>query len=202
MATFNLDIANLFERAFGAPRGQPFDSSAAQQPVFEGGNSFPDTPPNIYSEGTEFVQVRGSLASTLPNGRQVFMPMRLGGLVLPNEPSVSITSRKNIVETALAGSTRRGTVKELIAVEDWQVVIRGVALNYQSTKYYPEDQVKALRDLYERNEALEVMCALTNLMGIYRLVIRDFQLPEMIGVQHAQAYQFTCTSDEDFILEL
>jgi hypothetical protein len=46
------------------------------------------------------------------------------------------------------------------------------------------------------------MCALTNLLGIYRLVITSFELPEMIGIQHAQAYQFTCISDEDFLLEL
>lgn len=202
MAQINFDINTLFKQAFGFGRGKPFDSSQAQEPQIRHEIDFDDLPTSNDDEGTEFVQVRNSLNATLADGRVIFMPMRLGGLILPNEPSISISSRKNIVETALTGSTRRGTVKELISIEDWQVTIRGIAFNEKSKVVYPEDQVKSLRDLYEKNESLEVMCALTNLMGIYRLVITGFELPEMIGVQHAQAYQFTCVSDEDFLLEL
>lgn len=202
MGEISFDIETLLHRAFGIGRGKPFDpgqiqeQSIRQEPPFEG------LPTASDEEGTEFVQMRNSIKSNLPTGQPVFMPVRLGGLVLPNEPSLIINSRKNIVETALAGSTRRGTVKELISIEDWSVTIRGVAINYASKLVYPEDIVKDLRDLYEQNESLEIMCALTNLLGIYRLVIREFELPEMIGIQHAQAYQFICTSDEDFILEL
>jgi len=180
----------------------PFDSSKAETPQIRTEQPFEDVPASNDQEGAEFMQMRLSVNSSLPTGQSVFMPMRLGGLVLPNEPSIIVSSRKNIVETALAGSSRRGTVKELISVEDWSVTIRGVVINYDSVLVYPEDEVKALRDLYNLNEALDVESALTNLLGIYRLVIKEFLLPEMIGIQHAQAYQFICTSDEDFILEL
>jgi len=202
MAQINFDIGTLFNQAFGFGRGKPFDPSQIQEPEIRNELDFDDLPISSDEEGTEFVQVRNSLNATMADGRTIFMPMRLGGVILPNEPSISISSRKNIVETALAGSTRRGTVKELISIEDWQVTIRGIAINTKSKLVYPEDTVKGLRDLYEKNEALEVMCALTNLLGIYRLVITGFELPEMIGIQHAQAYQFTCVSDEDFLLEL
>lgn len=202
MAEFNLDIGTLINRAFGVGRGKPFDPGQVQQPTIRQEQKYEGLPASSDEEGTEFVQVRNALNATLPTGSPVFMPMKLGGVLLPNEPTIIINSRKNIVETALAGSTRRGTVKELISIEDWSVTIRGVAINYKSKLVYPEDQVKSLRDLYERNESLEVQCALTNLLGIYRLVIREFELPEMTGIQHAQAYQFLCTSDEDFILEL
>ena len=202
MAATQFDISSIFENVFGLGRGKPFDSNQIEQKDFTKAGSFPDAIQDGSTEGESFVTMRNTIASNLPTGRPVFMPMRLGNLVLPNEPSISITSRKTIVETVLVGSTRRGTVKELINIEDWSVTIRGIAINYNSKEFYPEDQVKALKDLYEINEALEVQCALTRLMGIYRLVIRDFQLPEMIGIQHAQAYQFTCTSDEDFILEI
>lgn len=201
MAEINFDIGTLFQRAFGFQRGQPFDGGRVQEPMIRTELDFEGIAQQDDAEGTEFVQVRNSLNASLSDGRPIFMPMRLGGLILPNEPSISVSSRKNIVETALAGSTRRGTVKELIAIEDWQVTIRGVAINTKSRTVYPEDQVKAIRDLYERNESLEVMCALTNLLGIYRLVITGLDLPDMIGIQHAQAYQFTCVSDEDFLLE-
>ena len=202
MAEFNLDINTLLGRAFGLGRGKPFDPSKAESPTIRQEKPYEGLPTSSDEEGTEFVQVRNSLNASLPTGQPVFMPMKLGGVLLPNEPTIIINSRKNIVETALAGSTRRGTVKELISIEDWSVTIRGVAINYKSKLVYPEDEVKALRDLYEKNESLEVQCALTNLLGIYRLVIREFELPEMTGIQHAQAYQFICTSDEDFILEL
>lgn len=202
MAFATFDIGTLFNQAFGFGRGRPYDPSKVNETGIRKEEDFDDLPTSSDGEGTEFVQVRNSMNATLPDGRPIFMPMRLGGLILPNEPSISISSRKNIVETALAGSTRRGTVKELISIEDWQVTIRGIALNFASKLVYPEDQVKSLRDLYEKNESLEVMCALTNLLGIYRLVITSFELPEMVGIQHAQAYQFTCVSDEDFLLEL
>ena len=202
MAEISFDIGTLLNKAFGIGRGKPFDPSQIQEPGIREERPFSDLPTVSDDEGTEFVQMRNSIKSNLPTGQPVFMPVRLGDLVLPNEPSLIINSRKNIVETALAGSTRRGTVKELISIEDWSVTIRGVAINYASKLVYPEDIVKGLQDLYERNESLEIMCALTNLLGIYRLVIREFDLPEMIGIQHAQAYQFICTSDEDFILEL
>lgn len=202
MAEFALDIGTLLKQAFGIGRGKPFDPGQAHSPEIRQEQKYDDLPAATDDEGTEFVQVRNSLNASLPTGSPVFMPMKIGDLLLPNEPTIIINSRKNIVETALAGSTRRGTVKELISIEDWNIVIRGVAINYKSKLVYPEDEVKALRDLYERNESLEVQCALTNLLGIYRLVIREFELPEMTGIQHAQAYQFICTSDEDFILEL
>jgi Domain of unknown function (DUF6046) len=195
------DIAGLYAQAFGISRGKPFDGSQiiAARPATVEGYEYDGT---VEAEGAEFVTVRDSLRTNLPTGRPVFMPVRIGGYVLPNEPSIEISSRKNIVETALVGTTRRGTVKELINIEDWLVRIRGVAINYDSPFIYPEDQVKALNDLYNRNESLEIMCALTRLIGVYRLVIREFTMPEMIGVQHAQAYEFVCVSDEDFLLEI
>lgn len=202
MAQISFDIETILNRAFGIGRGRPFDPGQVQEPGIRQETPYDEFQPVTDQGGSEFVQMRNSIRSNLPTGQSVFMPVRLGGVVLPNEPSLIIASRKNIVETALAGSTRRGTVKELISIEDWAVTIRGVAINYDSKVVYPEDLIKSLRDLYERNEALEIQCALTNLLGIYRLVIREFELPEMIGIQHAQAYQFTCTSDEDFILEL
>jgi len=33
-------------------------------------------------------------------------------------------------------------------------------------------------------------------------VIKQFSLPEMIGIQHAQAYELICVSDEDFELNI
>jgi hypothetical protein len=153
-------------------------------------------------EGTEFVELRSSVKASTPYGQQIFMPMRLGGVLLPNEPTLNIQMVKRIVKTSLTGSTRKGTVKELIGRDDDIIVIRGICLNYKSTKVYPEDEVKAIRELVERNESLAIECALTQLLGIERVVIERASFPEMVGVQHAQAFELQCVSDEEFDLEI
>ena len=201
MAT-QFNISSLFQQAFGVSRGMPYDENRIADQEFAEAPKFPDALSGDSLEGNEFVNVRSAISANLPTGQRIFMPIKIGDLVLPNEPSISLVSRKNIVSTPLSGSTRRGTVKELINIEDWAITIRGIAINFDSKNYYPEDQVKGLNDLYKQNEALAIQCALTSLLGIYRVVIREFNLPEMVGIQHAQAYQFVLESDEDFILEL
>lgn len=198
MADLNLSVEGLFEKAFGTGRG--FDGNQLrtdEQPKKEF-----DVPADESGEGTEFLSVRNELNAKLPDGRSIFMPVQLGGVLLPNEPTISFAVKKRVVQTDLVGSKRKGTVKELINSEDWQVTIRGVAINFDSKDFYPEDIVKSLNELSNREEALEIRCALTSLLGIYRLVIVNFRLLEMVGVQHAQAYEFRCVSDEDFILEI
>ncbi|MEO0625568.1 MAG: DUF6046 domain-containing protein, partial [Bacteroidota bacterium] len=186
MADFDVSINNLFERAFGFNRGRPFDAGQLNDESSDPA-SF-DTPSINDSEGTEFVTLRNELNARLPDGRLLFMPISIGGVLLPNEPTISLRKNKHIVKTKMVGSNAPGTVKELVSSGDWSIVIRGVAVNFDSVKFYPEDQVKQLRDLDAREQALEVRCALTSLLGIYRLVIEKFSLPEMVGISHAQAY--------------
>src|SRR5690349_19486008 len=98
MAEFNLDINSILNRAFGINRGRPFDPGQAQQPAIRQEQKYDDLPTSTDDEGTEFVQVRNSLNASLPTGQPLFMPMKLGDVLLPNEPTVIINSRKNIVE--------------------------------------------------------------------------------------------------------
>jgi Domain of unknown function (DUF6046) len=202
MATFTLSA--LYEKAFGVPRGNAFNADAIRR--YDGqedaSNSFGFPDASLGGEAeNEFVTVRKSILGNNYNGQQLFMPIKIGGLILPNEPTLTITGRKTIVETALVGSTRRGTVKELISVEDYQLTVRGICINVHQSQY-PEDQVKGIHDLFLQNVAHKIQCGLTSLLGIYRVVVKEISFPEMIGVQHAQAYQLTMVSDEDFILEL
>jgi hypothetical protein len=202
MAQFEFDIKNLYQSAFGLPRGDSFDSSKLSVPHVEEGISYESVRDLPLKEGDYFYQMRFAILGNSPLGRTLFMPMRIGGFMMPNEPSIEIVAKKTIVETALAGIGRRGSVKELISVDDYDITIRGIALNFQSKKIYPEDIVKGLHELFLRNEALKMECAITSLLGIDRLVIKQLKLPDMVGVQHAQAYELICVSDEDFDLEI
>ena len=201
MPTLNFDITTLFQQAFGIGRGKPYDKDQVQEQRIMQVDGY-TAPALDDEEGTEFVDMRNVVKASTPYGQQIFMPMRLGGILLPNEPSLNIQMVNRIVKTSLTGSTRKGTVKELIGRDDDMIVIRGIALNYQSTKVYPEDIVKSIRDLVERKESLPIESALTELLGVTRVVIERCTFPEMIGVQHAQAFELQCVSDEDFDLEV
>ena len=199
MAEFTLSIPQLFEQAFGINRGKPFEVPADAPPALA-----PEyDQPNVASgEGTEFVSVRNAINARLPDGRLVFMPVQIDGYTLPNEPTIAFVRRKKIVTTAMVGAKLEGDVKELISMGDWEISIRGIAINYESKAFYPEDLVREIWNLEGRTEALPILCALTSLLGIYSIVIKEIRLPEMIGIQHAQAYELICVSDRDFILEI
>lgn len=132
-------------------------------------------------------------------GIEFFMPVALNGYQLPLEPVISISGKKTIIETPLTGNTRRGTVKEIITTDDYEVKIRGIIIN-ETANDYPYTEVAKLRELFEKNEALTIVNALTNLFEIKNIVIKSLDLPEMVGVQNAQAYTLSCVSDEDFLL--
>lgn len=124
-------------------------------------------------------------------------------LWLPH-PIVSVTSRKTIIETPL--TERRGTVKEVINIMDYDITIRGFVIN-EAANEYPEAGVKALRELYEHNGALYMQNAVTDIFllgtdkkGSDKVVIKDISFPEHAGVKHVQAYQMMLVSDQPFNL--
>jgi len=132
-------------------------------------------------------------------GVEYFMPVKLNNWQLPNEPVISISGKKTIVETPLAGNSRRGTVKELINTEDYEIKIKGVIIN-EKDDAYPLDEVAKLVKLFELNKSILIVNMLTDRLEITQVVIRSLDLPEMVGVQNAQSYVLSCVSDEDFIL--
>jgi phage protein U len=210
--TFRFDIQSLYQQAFGTLRGKPYDAGQLNDTSptkVEGYDISQRNTPGITNavalndeEGTEFVSVRNVLRAKMLTGQEIFMPIELGGVLLPNEPTLAVQMVTRIVKTSLTGSARKGTVKELIGRDDDVLTIRGICFNEQSTKVYPEDQVNAIRALVDRKESLTIVCALTNLFGIYRVVIESANFPEMVGVQNAQAYELQCVSDEEFDLEV
>ncbi len=133
------------------------------------------------------------------NGVYYMMPTQLNGWQLPLEPLIAISASKKIVKTSLAGNTRRGSVKEIINTNDYVITLRGVIINEVSNDY-PFDDVERLRELYEVNEAVTIVNALTKILAIENVVITGLKLPEMIGHPNAQAYELDMISDEDFVL--
>jgi Domain of unknown function (DUF6046) len=116
---------------------------------------------------------------------------------------ISISGRKTIIETPL--TERRGTVKELINIEDYEIVIKGLIIN--GTNEFPEADVTTLRDVYEQNVALSIECPMTDIFllrpdrkGSDQVVIKELKFPAIQGVKHVRPYELRLITDEPYNL--
>jgi hypothetical protein len=118
-------------------------------------------------------------------------------------PIISIESKKTIVETAL--TERRGTVKELIAIKDYEITIKGFLI--APTHEFPEQDVTTLRTIYEQNTAISIQCPLTDIFllrpdrsGSDQVVISELKFHAIIGIKNIRPYELKMLSDEPFNL--
>lgn len=111
---------------------------------------------------------------------------------------ISFTGRKNIIETPLVG--RQGSVKELINLEDYQISITGAV--FSENQVWPEEQLDAINELYNINEAIELKCALTDvfLSENDKVVIQELNLPAAGQTEHVQVVEIKCVTDRAFEL--
>lgn len=124
---------------------------------------------------------------------------------LPNEPLISMSLLKTIVETATVGTERIGTVKEYICTEDYQISIRGVCVNEDSDErdVYPSDQVEMIQKMFLINDRLEVTTnPFLELFGIRSVVLKSIDWEEMAGEQGLQKFSITAVSDNDFFADM
>lgn len=125
--------------------------------------------------------------------------------VFPNEPLVTLSLAKTIVETATVGKERKGTVKEYITTEDYQITIRGVCVNedVEARDEYPAQQVQELHRMFEINDSLELVNnPFLLLFDIKNIVLKEIEYEEMAGQQGLQKYTIKAVSDQDFYADL
>lgn len=149
------------------------------------------------------------IASTLLLGGSYFQTLKVAykgeQFVFPNEPLISMSLSKTVVETATVGKERKGTVKEYICTEDYALTIKGICINEDSERReeYPAEQVQELHKLFEINDSLEVINnPFLELFGIRNIVLKEIQWEEMAGQQGLQKYTITAVSDQDFYADL
>ena len=155
--------------------------------------------PKLELEGLtpDLNQIGKAIAGKNVLGKPMFMDVTIDGVRLPNEPLITITGKKVIVETVVVGSERRGTVKEFITTEDYQIKIEGICIE-PNVKAYPLAQVESIINLIDKDEALDFSNEIAELFGINRIVIKDHGWGNMKGKPFSQSYYLTCISDEDF----
>jgi hypothetical protein len=134
-------------------------------------------------------------------GRWYFMPVvfESGGKEYEIPDAVlSITGKKTVVETPMVG--RKGSVKELINIDDYKVSIAGYIQSTDGS--YPEDAIDEMRELFNINQSVELDCALTDLLfdDDDMVVIPDMSFPSTPGVEDGQLIQIECVTDKAFEL--
>jgi len=222
MAKVEYDIPKLFEIVFNY-RMAPYPLLIAESPyimastqgipgVFMPDTSLPfATRPNqdyniTIPSRREYSNVGQPFYAKNLLGLEMFMPITLihkstdnveQKLLLQNT-IISMRTKKTIVETPLIN--RQGSVKELISIDDWDIRIKGMIVSPDND--YPDDAVKELKDFVDFNEALDIASVLTAIFldKDEKVVIRDFELSEMRGIQHAQGFTMSLISDIDFKL--
>jgi len=133
-------------------------------------------------------------------GTPLFMPCKIDDFQMPNEPLIEINGSKNIVKTPVDGN--KGTFKEMFALNDYAIVIRGIAVQEDGTDNYPDEQIRRIRTLCEKESQSRIVCDLLSYFEINSIVIESYSIPAIEGAQMFQPYQLNCLSDKVFDLEL
>lgn len=205
MAITVLDLNSLFQTYWGMrPAGK------VKVDDFDGSKNYITTGSKMDLDNPTLVNVKspsgnyGDYYASDSQGRSVFMPLTLGGIFLPY-CWVSVKGNKRIVETPM--TERRGMVREFIAMDDYSFDVKGFVIGHNGA--FPEQEIEALRNLFERNEAIECSHRLTDIFllsqqqaGQDLVVMYDLDINTNQAIEHVRGYSFTIKSDQQFELEL
>lgn len=108
---------------------------------------------------------------------------------------ISVKQSKSIIKTKLPN--RKGTVKEYIALDDYEVTIEGIISGVRGAfTIYPIDQVQDLVKLCEAPVSIQITSSyLNDLFDINYLVIEDYDISQEIGGMGQQKFTMSCVSD-------
>jgi hypothetical protein len=200
-----IDLVDLFKKQFGS---KPFvidkDGKLSNDP----GQPFQIKSDN--NSEKEFT-AKGSLIKENINGVDILLPVRFydGPQLLMHLPYVvvSIRNRKNIISTPMV--ERIGSVIEQYNVDNYSMVVKGFLIS--EDRKFPEELITLIRDLYTNKSSVVVDNALFNIFLTFpelpqdeqrRVVIVDYDFPEVTGGRHAKPFILNLISDTVFTLEL
>lgn len=134
-------------------------------------------------------------------GNDMFAPVTLKfgdrEITLPYS-TVSISGSKKIVNTELVN--RQGSVNEQVNINDYDIRINGVVVSRQEK--LPESWLDDFREIFETREPIEIVNPITDfyLKENQNIIILSHNLPDMRGIDYAQAYSFKARTDTNLEL--
>ena len=200
MAVLNVDILRLYNNAFGQI-ALPFPGGKVGGSVSDAGE-FEEF--DLIPGEQKDPPLRGSFNFKSPQGGSYFLPVKMGVnptdlYQLPNEPIMSIRGSKMLKVTPIRRkSGGRGTVKEERSLNDYEITIRGLAIN-EDENDYPESQIREIRKICESTGVVYLTSYFSKLFNISKVSIKDFDFPRFpANSLRVQPYVINCISDMDF----
>lgn len=133
-------------------------------------------------------------------GVEYFMPVKLGDIQLP-VPLISIdTPEKNINRSKM--KVREGEHKVYTGKGDYRIYIRGLCIGDGGV--WPEEQIQLLKDLEDKNVALDIENALTAIFLPYPqkcVLMSPIRIAETKRLKGVVEYQMELASDVPFVLK-
>jgi hypothetical protein len=110
---------------------------------------------------------------------------------------IEVTRKNTIVSTALAG--RRGTVKEFIKAEDYEITISGQLINTNVGKptAYPVEQFRNLVNLLQAEDIIEVSSTYLKFFDVTKVVLKGFTINQDMKYVNVQPFKLELLSDDD-----
>lgn len=132
-------------------------------------------------------------------GTYYFMPVYINKVEMPNAV-ISMSQSKVIIKTPLVG--RNGTVKEFIAMDDFQIDVIIVLVG--DNNEYPEKEIEQIEQLWRVNEAVEIISAITDmwLPVDSKVVLTDLIIDPVGEYENVQVISLKLISDINFELEI
>lgn len=173
-------------------------------PITQGGKyyvegDFVDNMPRDFTPGGRQIRTENA------RGEVTFMPIKIDGIELPNA-IIGITGKKTINETPLVGG--RGSVKELISVDDYEITLAGVLVSDDGQ--YPEKLIETFRDIWQKNESVTLLSAISDMVLVdlgktprttdVNVVLKSIDFPAVGAFENAQIITLTAVSDYPFTL--
>lgn len=109
-----------------------------------------------------------------------------------------VSQEKHIIRTAVQG--RDGTVKEYISDGDYAISIKGVLTGRNGE--YPRDAVSDLMEFLKAPISMKVNSWFLGQFGITDIVVLNFSLAQIEGMQNSQPFQINAVSDTPFEVNL
>lgn len=196
MSNFKINVPELLRRHFPFKLG--FATQAIADEIFNRFDDIEVLPTNneltkVSAMGTpvwDFIDLKPSYIEGTGD--------QFDGYSFPLETTIELIRPKKVVETDIWG--RDGSVEELIALDDWQITIRGLIINYDSTDY-PEERVKELQRVCElKSSKLECEGALLTMLDIRYLSLHKLTLSPSIGYSNIQSFEIEAKSKIPFII--
>lgn len=141
------------------------------------------------------IKVNGFFGSTKIPGLYFEKSRRDTYMYLPLA-TASFRMKKKVVKSAPVGAQKiKGTVKEIVNLDDDYIRIRGMIIGENGE--FPKDALSILKQVYNRNQSIQVFSELTSALGIHNVLFQELEIKEFKGTNEVVAYEMVGYSDGD-----